>query len=74
MFALLRGRIDPVAEHWILWELPLTRALQYHHAALRYAGEWTVPIDLVGDKEKLDAVEAAIAKAKVIDEDLDELF
>jgi hypothetical protein len=26
-----------------LWELPLDRALQYQHCALRAAGVWTVP-------------------------------
>jgi hypothetical protein len=29
-------------EHFILWELPLARALAYQHAALRAHGVWTV--------------------------------
>ena len=61
----------------MLWELPLSRALQYYHAALRYAGEWTVPVDLVGSEEKLDAAQRAIEKATsehLEDEDDDELF
>jgi hypothetical protein len=29
-------------EHYILWELPLHRALAYQHAALRSHGVWTV--------------------------------
>lgn len=29
-------------EHFILWELPLHRALAYQHAALRAHGVWTV--------------------------------
>lgn len=29
-------------ERFILWELPLTRALNYQHAALRGEGLWTV--------------------------------
>jgi len=29
-------------ERFLLWELPLTRALQYQHAALRSEGVWTV--------------------------------
>lgn len=30
-------------EHFLLWELPLSRALQYYHCALRASGAWTVP-------------------------------
>lgn len=30
------------SEHYILWELPLHRALAYQHAALRSHGVWTV--------------------------------
>jgi hypothetical protein len=29
-------------EYFILWELPLARALAYQHAALRAHGVWTV--------------------------------
>jgi hypothetical protein len=29
-------------EHYILWQLPLHRALAYQHAALRSHGVWTV--------------------------------
>lgn len=29
-------------ERFILWELPLSRALGYYHASLRAAGAWTV--------------------------------
>lgn len=29
-------------EHFILWELPLHRALAYQHAALRAHGVWTI--------------------------------
>jgi hypothetical protein len=29
-------------EHFILWELPYTRALKYLHAALWANGAWTV--------------------------------
>lgn len=32
------------SEHYILWELPLARALAYQHCALRAAGVWTVPV------------------------------
>lgn len=30
------------SEAFILWELPLSRALGYYHAALRDRGVWTV--------------------------------
>ncbi len=29
-------------EHFIVWELPLSRALGYYHASLRSEGYWTV--------------------------------
>lgn len=29
-------------ERFIVWELPLSRALGYYHAALRAEGAWTV--------------------------------
>ena len=32
-------------EDWVLWHLPLCRALAYQHCALRSNGEWTVPVD-----------------------------
>jgi hypothetical protein len=32
------------SEDFILWKLPLERALQYWHAAVFSAGGWTVPI------------------------------
>jgi hypothetical protein len=31
-------------EHFIFWELPLSRLLQYQHCALRAHDVWTVPI------------------------------
>lgn len=77
MFALGKGRVDRDFEAWVLWELPLSRALQYYHAALRYAGEWTVPVDLIGSQEKLDAAQRAIDAASAQgeeSEELDELF
>ena len=40
VFTLARETSWP--EHFILWELPLARALAYQHAALRAAGVWTV--------------------------------
>lgn len=30
------------SEHFILWELPFPRALQYYHCALRASLAWTV--------------------------------
>ena len=40
VFTLARETSWP--EHFILWELPLARALAYQHAALRAHGVWTV--------------------------------
>jgi hypothetical protein len=31
------------SEHYIIWELPLARLLQYQHCALRANDVWTVP-------------------------------
>ena len=31
-------------EHFIFWELPLARLLQYQHCALRAHDVWTVPV------------------------------
>jgi hypothetical protein len=31
-------------EHFIFWELPLSRLLQYQHCALRAHDVWTVPV------------------------------
>ena len=45
LFTLADKRIDKETENWLLWELPLSRALRYHHCALRAAGQWTVPLD-----------------------------
>ena len=34
------------SEHFILWELPFVRAMQYYHALLWASGQWTVkPVD-----------------------------
>lgn len=41
MFTLARETGWP--EAFILWELPLPRALQYYHCALRASLAWTVP-------------------------------
>jgi hypothetical protein len=30
------------SEQFILWELPMSRALQYYHAALWTNGAWTI--------------------------------
>jgi hypothetical protein len=41
MFALASQTGWP--EHYLLWELPLARALQYWHSWLYSNGVWTVP-------------------------------
>jgi hypothetical protein len=30
------------SEQFLLWELPMSRALQYYHAALWSNGQWTI--------------------------------
>ena len=40
MFALAKE--TGWAEHFILWELPLSRLLQYQHCSLRANDVWTV--------------------------------
>jgi hypothetical protein len=47
-------------EQWLLWGLPLSRALLYYHCALRNAGAWTVPP--LDRRQRLREAEAALAK------------
>jgi hypothetical protein len=53
-------------ERFIIWELPLARALEYYHAALWAAGVWTVR------NERSPAEELARLAAACVDDD-DEL-
>lgn len=48
------------AEDFILWMLPLSRALQYWHAWLYSEGVWTVPKQPPAQNE-FDAVAAQLA-------------
>lgn len=48
------------AEDFILWMLPLSRALQYWHAWLYSEGVWTVPKQPPAQSE-FDAVAAQLA-------------
>jgi hypothetical protein len=53
-------------EAFILWDLPLPRALQYYHCALRASLAWTVP----PSEPVLDQLKRLEALAKLsIDED-----
>lgn len=54
-------------EDFILWELPLERALQYWHAAVYSAGGWTVPTHKVPRMDTL-ALKAAVDAAVKEDE------
>ena len=47
------------AESFILWELPLSRALQYWHAWLYSQGIWTVPKQTAPTAE-FEALKASI--------------
>jgi hypothetical protein len=43
-FVFTLARETGWAEHFIFWELPLARLLQYQHCALRACDVWTVPV------------------------------
>jgi hypothetical protein len=46
-------------EHFIVWELPLVRVLEYYHAALWHSGAWTVaPSASVG--QQLDELSSLV--------------
>jgi len=53
------------SERFLIWELPLARALEYYHAALWANGAWTVR------HERTAAQELARLAAYVDDEDED---
>ena len=42
VWAISGGNVTRDTERWILWELPLARALQYYHCACRAALKNTV--------------------------------
>ncbi len=45
------------SEHYILWELPFVRAMQYYHALLWANGQWTVkPADEAEISASVEAV------------------
>lgn len=43
VWTLNGGRVDAEDEFYILWGLPLVRAVQYYHCKLRDSRRWTVP-------------------------------
>jgi hypothetical protein len=43
-FVFTLARETGWSEHFIFWELPLARLLQYQHCALRAHDVWTVPL------------------------------
>jgi hypothetical protein len=43
-FVFTLARETGWSEHFIFWELPLARLLQYQHCALRAHDVWTVPV------------------------------
>ena len=65
MFALARETGWP--RYFILWELPLDEALQYHHCALRAANCWTVP-PMPDATDQIARMEAVV-EADMEDED-----
>jgi hypothetical protein len=46
---------------FILWNLPLDEALQYHHCALRVANCWTVP-PMPDATAQVEFLETALAR------------
>ena len=58
VFTLAEGRIDRETEEFLLWELPLSRALAYQHCALRKAAQWTVPVGKPVEEQHQETSEA----------------
>ena len=56
------------SEHFILWELPYARALQYFHALLWANGQWTVPVVEQKDLQKEFEISYALAIKSVQEE------
>lgn len=63
VFTLARETAWP--EKYILWELPLHRALAYQHAALRAHGVWTVKPSAPAEHD----LAALLTSLPIIDED-----
>jgi hypothetical protein len=66
VFTLARETSWP--ESFLLWELPLPRALQYYHCALRSALAWTVAPG-PGAIEQLQRLESLAVHLMAMDED-----
>lgn len=67
VYTLAKGRVTEEFERWVLWHLPLSRALIYHHCALRASGRWTVKSNAKLDDKLLrtsGAVQTAMAQAE----------
>lgn len=61
------------SEHFILWELPLSRALQYHHCVLRASLTWTVaPTDTSSLAEQAQRVHTLAARLPRAKDDVDD--
>ena len=58
-------------EEFLVWQLPLPRALQYYHCALRASLAWTVPPSESGSNQlaRLEALAARLAADGVDEED-----
>lgn len=69
MFTLARETGWP--EEFLVWQLPLARALQYYHCALRASLAWTVPPSESGSHQlaRLEALAARLAVDGVDEED-----
>lgn len=71
LFTLARETHWP--ESFLLWELPLSRALQYHHCALRATLAWTVaPTDTSSLTEQAARIHALAARLPPAKDDVDD--
>jgi hypothetical protein len=50
-FVFTLARETGWSEHFIFWELPIARLLQYQHCALRAHDVWTVPVTVAAETQ-----------------------
>jgi hypothetical protein len=61
------------SEPFILWELPLSRALQYHHCTLRASLAWTVaPTDTSSLAEQAQSIHTLASRLPPAKDDVDD--
>jgi hypothetical protein len=63
-------------EHFVLWELPFARALQYRHYILAAAGEWTVraePRDEAENEKVMQQFEVLRSRAAIYRDEIEDI-